>query len=150
MRKYPLLEQMRATRQRREDEVTAPYKSELSMAGRMIADLRKRLRDIEVFMGSEISGYVTEEIGRGMSSKLREIIVEAASKCGATGKFTVTLPTSVIGFMDPRSLESEILARYKAEALPRLSLRIETMPTDRATIVDIRVPDMGYRRVVSQ
>jgi hypothetical protein len=43
MSKFPRLEMMRAQRQRREDELTAPYQAELRTASSMISQLRLKM-----------------------------------------------------------------------------------------------------------
>lgn len=149
MSKFPLLEQMRAERQRREDEVTAPYKAEILTGARVVASLQRRLREVEKALGSEIAKHITAELAHDLGAKLRQLIAETLAKAGrAVAGVTITLPRDVV-FLDPRSFESEIMRRYTAETLPRLSLCVDDGPiAGRMTVLDISLPELRYRRDV--
>lgn len=152
MNKFPLLEQLRAERQRQEDEITAPLREVIDRLHSRVESLAKSLRTLEKIVGSEIGKYAVQEIGNQIGAELRRHILEAmpaAHRSGASA-FTLTLPTDILRFMDPKSVESEILRRYTAETAPRLSLRADVRPTDRVTVIDIRIPELGYRRAMSE
>lgn len=145
MNKTPLLDQMRADRQRREDEIADPLRAEIEVAGRMVESLQRRLRDIERALGNKLAEHMTEQIAYDMSSKLRQLVYEAAVKAsGASPYLTINVPREVM-FMNPSSMESEVLRRYWAEAMPRLSLRIDENPMKSVTVMDIRIPTLGVR-----
>lgn len=151
--KISLLEQMRAARQRREDEITAPYQDELDSVYFQIGSLARRLRDIEATLGTKMGEEMIARASYEMSGAVRRAVVEAATKAGRAAKaFTVRLPADIMAFFDSRSVENEILSRYRAEALPRLSLRVEDgmspASEQSVTVVDIRVPSLGYRQAV--
>lgn len=147
MNKHPLLEQMRAARQMREDEITEPYRAELVAAGRAIESLSRRLRAIEEFLGKKIAQHVSEQMSFEVASAVRAKVCEAAASAPSGAKdFTVTLPREVMSFFDPRSLENKILRQYQAETLPRLSLNVREIAE--CTTIDITIPPLGYRQMV--
>lgn len=148
MEKYPLLEQLRADRQRREDEITAPYREQIDGLAQLVRRLRDTLEQLQRALGSEIGKHMAAEIGHRISGNVQRAIFEAAAKArGPSDPVTFTLSLDDIRFSDPRSLESKILQRYQAETLPALSLRVDAMvnANDRVTVWDIRIPELGYR-----
>lgn len=149
MSKFPLLEQMRAERDRREDIIAKPLKDEIMRGAAMVRDLRKALRAVEEMLGSEIAAYAKEEIAHMLSRELRQKIMKALAGAGQQpgSPVTMTLPIDTLRFMDPKSIEREVLNRY-IDGLPRLNLRADVRPTDRVTIMDIRIPELGYRRAL--
>lgn len=149
MNRFPLLEQMRAERQRREDEITAPLREELMACAIAIRGLRSTLREIERMMGSEIAKYMVEEIAHQLSEQLRRLIFEAvAQKNGWAEPLIVAIPADVVRFIDQNSLERSILAQYAQEGLPALQLGVEPDRERKATYLDIRIPPVGYRRAI--
>jgi hypothetical protein len=152
VKKFPLLEQMRAQRQRREDELTAPLKAELNSAAAAIASLRRTVRTMEDFMGREISKHLMEQIGREISGTLRREIFKAVSQ--VTRPFepiTITLSPDTVRFMDPDSLERRVLDEYRRASMPNLSVRFDQDMSEVSsfTVVDIRLPSLGYRQTVA-
>lgn len=150
MGKFPLLEQMRAQRQRRDDEVTAPYRATISGLQSVNSALRATIRKIETAMGTEIGKHILDYVGEQISIKLMRIVHEAVSKAHRTSAAAVkiTLPADIFRFSDPHSVQSDILRRYAQESAPRLSLRIDEDTPDQVTVVDIRLPELGYRHAM--
>jgi hypothetical protein len=150
MSKFPRLEMMRAQRQRREDEITEPYKAEIRTAADMIARLRQTVRKMEEFFGRDIAKHVTEQIAYNISQKLREMIYKAATsaKHESPEPVRIMLPPDMLRFMDMGSIEQTILRQYTEQNLPKLSLRLDHAPDQYATIIDIRVPELGCRQAV--
>lgn len=152
MTKFPLLEQLRAERQRQEEEISAPYRAELSEASRMILGLRASLRAIERVLGTEIGQHVVREISDSLSRELRRMVTEAAMKAQPTDPaVTLTLPVELVRFMDPKSLSREILERYVDRSLPALDLRVSQEPDMAASVTtfDIQIPPLGFRSRLS-
>lgn len=151
MSKFPRLEMMRAQRQRREAELTDPYKAELRQAAGMISSLRQRLRTIEEFLGRDIAKHVVERMAYGLRDRLMEAIYKAAAKSrkAPDKPIRLVLEPDLMRFMDPNSIEQRVLREYTSRQLPNLSLRLDRAPTEYATIVDIRVPEMGFRQMVT-
>lgn len=150
MSKFPRLETMRAQRQRREDELTAPYRAELRQAAEMVSRLRQTIRTMEEFLGREIAKHVTEQIAHNISHKLMELIYKAvtAAKRERPEPVQIMLEPDLLRFMDPRSIEQSILRQYTSRSLPSLRLRLDQAPDQYATIIDIRVPELGCRQAV--
>jgi hypothetical protein len=151
MSKFPRLEMMRAQRQRREDELTAPYQAELRTASSMISQLRQTLRAMEEFMGKEIAKHVLEMISDRISEALRREIYKAVSEAtGPSKPVKMTFPADVLRFMDPSSMERQVLRQYAERNLPNLSVNLSADITDQyVTTVDIRIPPLGVRQVVT-
>lgn len=151
MSKFPRLEMMRAQRQRREDELTAPYQAELRSAASMISQLRQTLRAMEEFMGKEIAKRVLEMISDRISEALRREIYKAVSEATGPAKpVKMTFPADVLRFMDPSSMERQVLRQYTERNLPNLSVNLSADIVDQyVTTVDIRIPPLGVRQVVT-
>jgi hypothetical protein len=147
--KHPLLEQMRAARQRREDEVTAPYKAELTAAGSVIQSLRASLRRLESVFGNEVGKRLSYITAEEISMKVRELVFEQVAKTrGERKPVKVVIPPHLYMFMDQKSLESEILRQYVRETLPALHLDANPDPMRSVTVLDIRIPPLGMRHQV--
>lgn len=152
MSKFPLLEQLRAERQRQEDEIAEPLRYVIDRLDRRVSELAASLRTLERIVGSEIGKYAVEQIGHEIGNELRRIILDAIPRAfhSESRSWSVTLPTDMLRFMDPKSLETEILKRYAYENMPKLSLRADVRPQDRVTVLDIRIPELGYRRAMAE
>lgn len=141
MSKFPLLEQLRADRRRLEDEITEPYRAELDEAARMIRSLRASLQALERVMGTEIAMHMTAEIAHQLSGELRRLVMEAVAKAGhASDGVTLTVGRETLAFMDPKTLERQILDRYVEQSIPALSLRVD----DLAKAVDESITVLGH------
>ena len=162
MSKFPLLDQLRAEcqrredaiRQRHEDAITAPFRQELDRAASMISRLRMTVREMERMLGTQLGQQMAATIADQMSAKLHQLVMEASAKAGSdpTEPILLTLDPQTLRFMDPRSLENEILRRYSHETMPRLRLRVDdrVSPSECMTVVDIRIPELGYRHAMAQ
>lgn len=153
MTKFPLLDQLRAERQRHEDEITEPFLAELDTAALMISQLRGAIREMERVLGTEMGQRMAAQIADQMSAKLHQLVMEASAKAARSPiePITLTLDAETLRFMDPRSLESEIIRRYSRDTMPALRLRVDDRAmSDCVTVVDIRIPEFGYRHVISQ
>lgn len=152
MTKFPRLEMMRAQRERREAELTGPYKAEIQQAASMISSLRQKVRTMEEFLGKEIAKFVIEKMAYGLRDRLMETVYKAVAKTrGEPDKpIRLMLEPDLMRFMDPNSIEQRVLREYTSRQLPRLTFRLDQDIRDSyATTVDIRVPEMGYRQVVT-
>lgn len=152
MTKFPLLEQMRSERDRHETEIRAPVVDALSQCQRHAEGLLQSLRAIEEMVGRDIAKHIVAEVGAQLSAELRKQIFDALIAAGQpkAKPVVMTLSPDTLRFMDPRSLEREVLDRYVSEAMPRVRLRMDTKPHDRVTIMDIRIPELGFRRAVAE
>ncbi len=111
--------------------------------------LRASLAELQRLVGSEIGKMVVEEIGHMMARELHIKIGEAVMAVRANNNpITLSIPVETLRFMDPKSIEREVLARYAEQSLPRLSLRAMPDPSASITMVDITVPALGIRRAV--
>lgn len=151
--RFPLLEQLRAQYQTQEDELTAPYKHEIERGAAMIASLGRRLMAIEAAVGTEAVKMMLESMAHQMTGKLMELAYKAAAKARAPGDFiTLTVPLEVVCFADHTTVEAEIVRQYQREALPKLSLSIDEISQETAsmTVIDIRVPPLAYRQMIQK
>lgn len=151
MNKFPRLEMMRAQRQRREDEITEPYRAEILRAGGVINSLVRKIRAIEEFLGRDIAKHVIERMAYGLRDRLMDAVYKATAKArkGPHEPILLVLEPDLLRFMDPNSIEQRVLREYTSRQLPNLSLRLDQNPMEYATVVDIRVPEMGYRQTVT-
>lgn len=149
--KFPLLQQLRAERRRLEDEITAPFKEELAQAAADIRSLNRRLSAIERALGDGVAKQIESRMASELANKLMALAYEAASK--AEGPFepvTITVPPEVARFMLPSTIEAEICRRYRSDVLPSLRLSVDEMASAEAyaTVMDVRLPPLGFRHVV--
>lgn len=151
MTRFPLLEAMRAERNRREAEIIAPYRAELSRCGRQIATLEIKIAGIEKMVGSEMGKRALDEIAHDVASRVQEVIMTAIVKTGRARDdgVTIALTANDLRYLDPRSLERTVLDEYTKKSLPYLRLSTERMSEEVATVIDIRIPELGARRVVA-
>lgn len=150
--KFPLLEQLRADVERTEGEITLPYRRELDGMARQVNSLREAIRALERVMGSEVAKHVTAEIGYSLAGELRKQIIEALVAAGnaRAEPVTVTFSAETLRFMDPNSLEREVMNRYVNQAIPALHLSARVKPDDEVTVMDIRIPELGFRQMLRQ
>lgn len=149
--KFPLLEQMRAARQQREDEITAPVRQELNRAVADIQRLGQRLADIERALGNGVAKAIESRMASELARRLMELVYQAAAK--AEGPFepvTVTFPPEIARFALPSTIEMEICRRYRNDSLPSLRLNLDEPAgmAASATVMDIYIPALGFRHVV--
>lgn len=149
MTKFPLLEQMRAQRQRREDEVAAPIRGELDQARSRCNQLQRSLDAIQEFMGKEIAKHVLAEVSNELQSAIRDKVYEAVRLVRHPDEpVTITIAARDLCFSDPDAIESRVLREYAARTLPMLSARVDQDVRFGVTKLNIRVPDLAIGMVV--
>lgn len=155
MTRFPLLEGLRAERERLEDEINAPLHEALRQCSAHVSQLRSALRNLEEIVGSKIGQHVIDDMGHALSGEIRRQIEAAMVAAGDAPKDAVTFKMSAaaLRFMDPGSVERELLNRYVNQSLPRLSLRADRgtgLHADASvTVMDIRIPELGMRRYIA-
>lgn len=149
--KFPLLDQLRAERERAEAEITLPYRQELDGMARLVSGLREALRSLEKIVGTEIGKHVTAEIACCLAAELRRQIMEALVAAGnpRAEPVTVTFSAETLRFMDPNSLEREVLGRYVSQSIPSLRLSARMKPDEMVTVMDVRIPELGFRQMIA-
>jgi hypothetical protein len=149
--KFPLLEQLRADRQRAEAEITAPLREVVDVLQSQVMSLRETVRSLERIMGNDIAKHVSAEVAHSLSAEIRRVIIDALVAAGnPMGKpITLTLSPDTIRFMDPDSLERQILDRYIGQHIPTLRLSATTNPKDCVTVLDVRIPELGSRHAIA-
>jgi hypothetical protein len=150
--KFPLLESLRAERERNEAEITAPVRRERDEWAARFQQKADALRALERLVGTEIAKHVIEHVGHEIATTARRAVYEAVAKARPKhpdSPVTFTLPADVLRFMDPRSMERQILDQYVSEQIPAASLRADYDPKDCFTVLDIRVPQLGVRWAIS-
>jgi len=147
--KFPLLEQLRSERLMRENEIAKPYKDDLKLMTEVAASLKRRLRAIEETMASDMAKNIPDIIANELSHKLMHTVMEAAAKSHKPNSFIVELPKH-IAFGHPSSLEAEAVRLYKNNCLPKLSLNVSEMTHDFMTIIDVRIPELGFRYAINK
>jgi hypothetical protein len=78
MAAFPLLEQMRADRERREAAVVAPIRRELAACRARADALKGELDALRKFVANEVSKYALEEFGERISAEMRKIVLPYA------------------------------------------------------------------------
>lgn len=146
--RFPLLEQMRAARERREVEASAPVREQLSACQIRAAELRQALDGLERFIASEVSKYVIERSADDLWREVRKVIWEAVAKSHPGKPVVMTFDPETLRFTNPQAIESEVLRRYSAQAIPSLRVRAGAQIEDSVTVVDFRIPAIGVRHAM--
>jgi hypothetical protein len=150
--KFPLLESLRAERERNEAEITAPVRRERDEWASRYQRKAEALRALERLVGSEIAKHVFEQIGHELAGSVRRVVYDAIAKARPVrpdSPVTFTLPADVISFMDKHSLERQILDQYVTESIPSAMVSADVELKNAITVLDIRVPQLGVRRAIS-
>lgn len=152
MSSYPLLQAMRARRDRIESEIAAPYRDETVRANVRAVQERETRVALERMMRNEILPHVLREIGRKLGAHVHDEIMRAIAKQQSlSGTTTLKLPTSMLLAADQTSVVARVVDWWKTETAPRMSLRAfkgEMEMKSGVTVLDIRLPEMGYRHHV--
>jgi hypothetical protein len=116
--KFPMLEAMRAARERREQAVLAPVVEPLrhviSVQGARLQDMETNLESMSKVITSEIGRYIVPEIRDGIAQRIETEIYKAMSKVsGRAIDEVVTIPLTMneVRFMRPDALTAQILDR---------------------------------------
>lgn len=149
MKKFPLLEQMRWARDERERAVREPLEHTIDFISRRMRAVEDRLRSLEKLVGSEVGKMAVEVIGHNLANEMRRIVVEALMKSGhKQEEITLTFPSDMIRFMDPKSIERQVLDEYMHRNVPRLRLNAFKQMQESVTVLDIRIPELGFRKAI--
>ena len=154
--KYPLLEAMRAQRQREEDEIAAPHRADAARSRRAAYEEREARLGLERIMGSKVAPFLVRELGATMGRELERRIVDAAIEATAGKKTspetTIVVPTSMLMYADPKTLVARVVDWWKRENAPRMEFRAfkgEMEIKSSVTTVEVRIPEMRYRHQVA-
>lgn len=152
MSSYPLLQAMRAKRERIEAEIAAPYRAETIRANMLAVQEREARAGLERIMRSEMLPHILREIGHKLGEGVhREIMKAIGKQKGFSGTTTLELPTDMLLAADPKSVVARVVDWWKSETAPRMSLRAfkgDMEMKSHVTTLDIRLPEMGYREQV--
>lgn len=154
MSKFPLLDQLRDQNERIENEITAHLKESVQLGidtirslRETVSGLRESQRTLEHAMGSGIAQHVMEraafEIDRMLRPKIAEMVQQAHRQ--GSGPMTIVLDAEQVRWMNPKSLERTVLEYFLEDTLPKLSLEAIPNREAKATIIDVRIPAMGYQ-----
>lgn len=148
--KYPRLAAMRAQAQRREDEIAAPHRAAVDHARQIAREERTAREGLERLLRSPIIKQVVEKIGHEVGDHVyHEIMKAIASQRGFAATTTIEVPTSMLMAADPKSIVSRVVDWWKRETAPKMRVRaMADVATMHHTVIDIRLPEMGYREAV--
>jgi hypothetical protein len=116
----------------------------------------RALANLERLIGSEIAKDVVEKIGFHMSSAVRRSIVEAVRRAyqagamaGVPSVVTIEVSSEELRWLDPDSIEWRVLDEWKHQSAPKLRAFVDVESPialeEHVTILDVRVPQLGYR-----
>ena len=153
MTRYPMLEAMRARRQQVEDDLSAPHRAAAEQAREIAHQEREARRGLEGIMRSELLPHVLREIGHKIGEAVhREIRKAVSQQRGLGGETTLTLPTYMLLEADPKSVVARVIEEWRYQTAPKIELRAfkgEAEVKNHTTVLDIRLPMMGYRHIVA-
>lgn len=153
MSRYPLLDAMRARRQREEGDIAAPHKKRAEISAQVAREERAAREGLERIMQSKVAPRVLDEIGRTMGRELERAIMEAAVKAlKVAPETTITVPTGMLMYADPKSMVSRVVDWWKMENAPKMKFRAfkgEMEFRQHVTTVEVSIPEMRYRQMVA-
>lgn len=122
--RFPLLAQLRADRERAEDEISAPHKETARQAWAISKGVGERLRALERALGTDVAKHLAAEFAHDLASMLRRAVFEAMAGAGlpAGGLVSVVVESDRLRFGSPGTWEAEVLDKYRQQALPACSL----------------------------
>lgn len=149
----PLLAAMRARRAQQEAEISAPHRAAAAQANQRAAEERKAREGLEALLRSKLLPHVLDEIGHKLGDAVHNEIMKAVSaQKGFGGTTTLQLPTDMLLSADRNSVVGRVVDWWKSEVAPRMDVRAHrdgAAPVkSHHTILDIRLPQMGYRHAV--
>jgi hypothetical protein len=141
---------MRAKYRSEEAEIAAPHKAEASRALALAREERDAREKLERLLQNKMLPHILEKIGHKLGDGVhREIMNAVSSQKSFTGITKLELPTSMLVSADPGSVVGRIVDTWRTKTAPRMSIRAGVSPLDRSiTVLDIRLPEMGYREQV--
>jgi hypothetical protein len=150
----PLLDQLRASYERADDEVRAPMHVLLDFQAGYISSLRRQLADIAPLIGGRVLAAIAADIGRGLSRSLDVRIRETLAKhhMGAP-EFTLTIPSSELRWLDPRSLENLVresyLLKLRTDRDIGVSFHSKKIGDAESTVIVVDLPAISTEHAVS-
>lgn len=155
--RYPLLEQLRADRERQEAEIAAPHIHAAEIWQRSAMHARDALAALERTIGDEIGQHLVREMSAEIARHARQNLFEAMAKARGLPSETVTVRVSLdaLRFGDTREVEYRVLEAYKDHCSRNLRAAVSSAPMSsmamvQTQVLDVRVPAMGCRHVVRE
>lgn len=153
--KITALQRLRIARAHTERPIREPLEAEIRRGASMIRELGHQLDQLRRFMGTKISEHVLGRIGAETSGLLKREIGKALMSVRRDDHRIVQMQfaASDLRWSDPDSLERRVLDDWKERSAPRLRV---TFPTDAlmtagaVTVIDVRIPELGYRQYVTE
>lgn len=141
---------MRAKRLRDEAETAAPYKADVDRAREAANGERRAREGLERIMRSKLLPHILEDIGHKISLALHDEIMKAVcEQKDFSGMTTLSLPTGMLLAADQTSTVARVVDRWRNTVAPKMSFAAGTEISSRGmTVLDIRLPEMGYREAV--
>lgn len=155
MSRFPLLEALRADRERAEAEASAPWReraramSDLAAArGRIINDLETAIRE---HAGKEMTKEMARMLARSLTTTVMPIIAKAIG--GSKPEQFLTIPTDELRFMCPGNIEHMLLNTYMDHAQRALSVNTYSSfrgpaAAEACTIMRFTIPSLDVRHMV--
>lgn len=137
--KFPLLEQLRADRERTEAEISAPWREHADSAWRKAQSATDALRIFERAFASDVAKHLAEEFAHDLASMLRREVGHAMARNGMQfgGLISVVVEADKLSFASPNTWEKVILDQFRSDALPAGRLSVDDAPIGPGGKVDI-------------
>ena len=130
---------------------------QMDLCASSLEQTRNALRNLERLLGTKMAEHVMERINDSMVNAVRRQISKAVYKAHGQNPdpdwmINVEVAASELRWLDPDSIERRVLEEWKRKSAQNLRARAVVdlrgdVPMDMpaATVLDIRVPELGYR-----
>lgn len=144
---FPLLEQLRAARERAEAEITAPLRLELQASIRIVSALRREIDAWSAAITTGISDRIFDEIRHQCAQDMAPILMKALGSNDPA--IIIEIPGHALRFMSPNDVQQAILERARFLIEERAEASIRACPPDRITMVRISIPSISAEVTVA-
>ncbi len=125
---------MRASRVRREAEITEPVRAALAVQSDRARRAEASKRALEQALASKIAPRIMEMMQEHLADAIRRQIAEALMRAKPEdGPITVTLDPWEFRMMRPGDWPAAVLRRYGDEIIPHLSVNADVVPDQMIT-----------------
>jgi hypothetical protein len=147
--KTPLLDRLRAERERDEDEIKAPIVDRLNRLNNEYTSLWKEKNRIAKIASSDFGKAVLNEFVDAFSRMIYRKFLRALSNKDKDKMITMKFSKSILGSMTPESFERYCLMNYIQHIDETSDLSVSDLILDsKSQILSIHIPKLDIHKVV--
>jgi hypothetical protein len=146
--RFPLLEQLRADRQRIEEEIAAPFVTHIGRMTVTIKQLREENQEYSRLLSKGIEDRLVKAIRAYAADRFAPMLMQALC-VKPNGSVTVTVTMNDLRFLHPDQAEQMLLAKARAQIGEQVFATVlgprsdrQTATEQRSTIVRFVIPQL--------